>query len=152
MSAKATCGAVDRAARREAARAGNQRLRKRDATRSVSAKGTCGAVARAARREAARAGKSEAPQTGRDEICVGEAICGGVARAARREAARAGKNGSTSVETTGHLSVRARRQWSILGLGSMFASPTKLGRREPAEPARGGGFGSPPVAPEFERS
>ena len=118
MSAKATCGAVDRAARREAARAGNQRLRKRDATRSVSAKGTCG----------------------------------GVARAARREAARAGKNGSTSVETTGHLSVRARRQWSILGLGSMFASPTKLGRREPAEPARGGGFGSPPVAPEFERS
>ena len=57
MSAKATCGAVDRAARREAARAGNQRLRKRDATRSVSAKGTCGAVAGAARREAARAGK-----------------------------------------------------------------------------------------------
>ncbi len=59
---------------------------------------------------------------------------------------------STSVETTGHLSVRARRQWSILGLGSMFASPTKWGRREPAEPTRGGGFGSPPVAPELERS
>ena len=73
VSAKVICGAVARAARREAARAGkwphfcrddrspigarSMRLRKEGAIRSVSAKVICGAVARAARREAARAGK-----------------------------------------------------------------------------------------------
>ncbi len=71
-----------------------------------------------------------------------KAICGAVARAARRERGKSGKNGSTSVETTGHLSVRALSQRSVLGLGSIFASATEWRRREPAEPASGGGFGS----------
>ncbi len=48
----------------------------------------------------------------RDPVCVDGAICGAVARAARREAARAG-NRSTSVETTGHLSVPAARRISV---------------------------------------
>ncbi len=41
---------------------------------------------------------------GRDPVSVGEAICGAVARAGRSQER---ENGSTSVETTCHLSVRA---------------------------------------------
>ena len=123
-------GAVARAARREAARAGKWIHFRRDDQSSIGA-----------RSERLR-------QIGRDQVSVGEAIRGAVARAARREAARAGKmalrnearsglpakpfaepwperpaakrqereNGSTSFETTGHLSVRALR-------GPVFAEP-----------------------------
>ncbi len=114
LFAETFCGAVARAARRAAARAGEMVLRSRIRV-SVTA-GMCGAVARAARRAAARAGKMAlrkycesgkdgAPQVRREPVSVPAGRCGAVARAGRSQERE--KWRSASVETTGHLSVRA---------------------------------------------